>query len=159
MSSVENHLNKAIFIASAHPATHDAAGFAALTWVQVNGLQILPQLGRTHDVNYVDDLTAGEKVPVKGAAQGQDTTGTHYTVEGDQGQVNLKNACDDGSGVIAVRIVQLDGPDAAPTTGNKVEFAKGLARSFLPNQGDSSNHDGFTWQFAQHGTTVAAAIA
>lgn len=157
--SVDNHLNKAIFIAAAHPATHDAAGFAALSWTEVKGLQILPQLGRTHAINHVSDLKAGEKIPNKGAAQGQDSTGTFYTVDGDAGQTALKNICDDADGVMSVRIVQLTGPDAAPTTGDTVENAKGIGHSFLPNQGDDSNEDGFTVGFAQHGVTVPGTIA
>lgn len=156
--SAKNHLNKAIFIATAHPATHDAAGFAALSWTKVDGLQILPQLGRTHNVNRVDDLTAGESIPIKGAAQGQDSTGTHYTKDGDAGQTALKTVCDDADGIVSVRIVQLDGPDAAAVAGNAVEYAKGVAHSFLPNAGDSNNEDGFTWGFAQKGVTVTGTI-
>ena len=157
--SVDNHINKAFYVASAHPATDNVAGFAALTWIEVEGLQILPQLGRTHAINHISDLKAGEKIPNKGAAQGQDSTATFYTVAGDAGQTALKTICDDADGIMSIRIVQLSGPDAAPGTGDAVEYAKGVGHSFLPNQGDDSNEDGFTVGFAQHGPTVTGALA
>lgn len=154
----QNHIGKTIWVATAHPATNDAAGFEALNWVEAKGNITLPQLGITHSMIDIPDLKTGFTSAVKGAAQGVDTTMTFREVSGDTGQANLKAQAVDNDGVLSVRIVNGTGTDNAPQTGDAVEYAQGIAHSFQPNQGDNSSYEGFQVGFRQNDFTVTGTI-
>lgn len=154
----QNHIGKTIWVATAHPATNDAAGFEALTWVEAKGNITLPQLGITHSMIDIPDLKTGFTSAVKGAAQGVDTTMTFREVSGDTGQTNLKAQAVDNDGVLSVRIVNGTGTDSAPQSGDAVEYAQGIAHSFQPNQGDNNSYEGFQVGFRQNDFTVTGTI-
>lgn len=46
----DNFIGETIYVAAVAPATNDAAGFEALTWVQAKGAQSLPQFGVSHNM-------------------------------------------------------------------------------------------------------------
>jgi hypothetical protein len=150
----QNHIGKTLYVATAHPATNNASGFEALTWVQVKGPITLPQLGVTHSMTDIPDLATGFTSAVKGAAQGVDTTMTFRTVSGDTGQAQAV----DNDGALSVKIVTGSGADSgdgpAPVTGDAVEYAQGIAHSYQPNQADNSSYEGFQVGFRQNGFTV-----
>lgn len=150
----ENHIGKTIYQSSNLPATNDTTGFEALTWVKVSGVQVLPQLGTTHNMIDVPDLQTGFTSAVKGAAQGVDTTITFRNVDSDTGQDNIKTAANSQAGLMSVKIVDGSGTDNAPVTGDPVEYAQGIAHSYQPNQGDDSTYEGFTVGFRQNAATV-----
>ncbi|AHD02950.1 hypothetical protein [Leisingera methylohalidivorans] len=156
----QNHLGKTIFVAKALPATNDSAGFEALTWVQAKGLITLPQLGTSHSMIDIPDLSTGFTTAVKGAGQGVDTTMTFRKVDGDTGQADLIGQAIDNDGILSVKIVNGTGTDTghgpAPVTGDAVEYAQGIAHSYQPNQGDNSSHEGFQAGFRQNALTVEA---
>ncbi|MEX0301952.1 MAG: hypothetical protein AB3N24_05965 [Leisingera sp.] len=156
----QNHIGKTIYVSKALPATNDAAGFEALTWVQVKGLITLPQLGTTHSMNDIPDLSTGFTTATKGAGQGVDTNMTFREVDGDTGQADLIGQADDNDGLLSVKIVNGTGADSghgpAPVAGDKVEYAQGIAHSHQPNQGDNSSHEGFQVGFRQNAKTVKA---
>lgn len=158
----QNHIGKTIYVAKALPATNDAAGFAALTWVLVKGLITLPQLGTTHQMTDIPDLATGFESATKGAGKGVDTTMSFREVDADPGQADLIEQADDNDGLLSVRIVSgtgAVGPDGpAPVTGDKVEYAQGIAHSHQPNQGDSSSYEGFSVGFRQNAKTVKATL-
>lgn len=150
----DNFIGRTIYMADAAPATNDDTGFEALTWVKVNGVITLPQLGVTHSMIDVPDLQTGFTSAVKGAGQGVDTTATFRNVPSDTGQDNLKTAANSQDGIISFKIVDGSGTDNAPASGDPVEYATGIAHSYQPNQGDNSNYEGFSVGFRQNAPTV-----
>ena len=113
---VKNHLGKSIFVSAANPATNNAAGFEALTWTEVAGLQQLPQLGITHAGIDVPDLKSGFTGAVKGAASGKDTQMVFRAVAGDAGAAILLAQANDNTGDLSVKIVDGSGTDNAPVS-------------------------------------------
>lgn len=158
----QNHIGKTLWVATALPATNDAAGFEALTWVQVKGIQTLPLLGVTHAGIDVADLATGFTSAVKGAASGKDSPFSHRDIPGDPGQGNVKTQAIDPSGVGSVRIVEGSGTDTgdgpAPVTGDVVEYAQGYFHSYDPNEGSDSTHRGATISFRQNNFSVEGTV-
>lgn len=152
-----SHIGKTLWVAMAAPATNDASGFAALTWVKVNGVQVLPQLGITHSNIDVPDLEAGFTSGVKGAGSGNDSTASFRLVASDTGQTNIRNLANEkGGGIGSIRITRGTGAGGAPATGNELQYATGYFHGYLENQGDDSSHEGFSVNFKQNGATVDA---
>lgn len=149
-----NHIGKSIFVATAHPATNDTAGFEALTWVEADGAITHPQLGVTHNMIDIPDLKTGFNKAVKGAGQGVDTTMTFRNVDSDTGQANILTAAIDEDGIMSIKIVDGSGTDNAPVTGDPVEYAQGFAHSYQPNQGTTDGYEGFQVGFRQNDFTV-----
>ncbi|MEP2955526.1 MAG: hypothetical protein ABJN39_09315 [Sulfitobacter sp.] len=150
----ENHIGKTLWVAQAAPATNDAAGFEALTWVEAKGHITLPQLGVTHSMIDVPDLKSGFTSAVKGAAQGVDTTATFRDVDADPGQEDVRETADGQGGIMSIKVVKGSGVDNAPASGDPVQYAQGIVHSYQPNQGDNSNYEGFSVGFRQNAPTV-----
>lgn len=153
-----SHIGKTIFVATAVPATNDAAGFAALTWVKVNGLQTLPQIGVSHSMIEVPDLQTGFTTGLKGAAAGNDSTATFRMIASDTGQGNVRTLAN-ASGVGgrgSIKIVKGSGVNQAPVSGDSVQYAQGVFHTYLEIQGDDTSHEGFSVNFRQNGLTVDA---
>lgn len=153
-----SHIGKTIYVAEALPATNNAAGFEALTWVKVNGVQTLPQLGVTHADIPVGDLQTGFTSGIKGAATGNDSTMTFRMVASDAGQEDVRNRANAGGtgGAASIKIVKGSGADQAPATGDPVQYAQGYLHSYVEIQGDDSSHEGFSVNFRQNALTVDA---
>jgi len=153
-----NNIGKTLYVAQALPATNNAAGFEALTWVQVKGLQVLPQLGVTHADIEVPDLGTGFTSTLKGAATGVESTMSFYTVASDPGQVDVLEQAEDQQGLLSIKIVTGSGTDSgdgpAPVTGDPVQYAQGICKNYQQVQGDNTTHEGFTVAFRQNEFTV-----
>ena len=150
------HIGKSIYVATAAPATHDAAGFEALSWVKANGVQQLPQLGVTHADIDVQDLESGRTNRLKGDATGQQSQMTFRTVSDDTGQGNIRTAAEGFPGTMSVKIIRGTGTGGAPDTGDDVQYATGYVKDFVENQGSVTTHEGFSVQFQQNGLTINA---
>ena len=153
---MSNFIGQTIYVEEALPAANTTAGFEALTWVKVNGVITLPQLGLTHSMIDVPDLQTGFTSAVKGAGQGADTTATFREVPSDAGQEDIKAAANSQAGIISIKIVDGSGAAQAPVTGDPVIYAQGIAHSHQPNQGDNASYDGFTIGFRQNAPTIVA---
>lgn len=153
-----SHIGKTLYVATAAPATNNAAGFEALSWVKVEGLQSLPQLGVSHANIDVPDLQTGFTSGVKGAGTGNDSQMAFRMVDSDTGQGNLRTAANAGgdAGTISVKIVKGSGANQAPVNGDPVQYATGYAHSYLENQGTETTFEGFTVNFKQGAPTVDA---
>lgn len=145
-----------LYISTTLPATNDAAGFAALTWTKVNGLQTAPQFGVSHNDIPVPDLQTGFTSGVKGAGTGNDSTMTFRAVAGDTGQAALRTAADAGGdgGNIAVKVGIGSGTAQALVTGDPVQYAQGYVHSYVENQRTDSTHEGFSVNFRQNALTI-----
>lgn len=153
-----NHIGKTLYVAQAVPASNDTTGFEALSWVQVKGLQVLPQLGVTHADIEVPDLGTGFTSTLKGAATGVESTMSFRTVDSDPGQVDVLEQAEDQQGLMSIKIVTGSGTDSgdgpAPQTGDPVQYAQGICKNYQEIQGDSTTHEGFTVAFRQNDFTV-----
>lgn len=152
----QNHLGKSIFVSAANPATNDAAGFEALTWTEVAGLQQLPQFGVTHAGIDVPDLKSGFTGAIKGAASGKDSQMIFRTVASDAGAAILLAQANDNTGELSVKVVTGSGTNNAPVTGDPVQYAQGYCHSHEENQGTDSTHEGFTVSLKQNDFTIKA---
>lgn len=156
--STRSHIGKTLWVAMAAPATNDASGFAALTWVKANGVQVLPEVGITHSNIDVSDLETGFTRGIKGAGTGNDSTATFRLVVTDSGQINIRTAAN-GSGTASIgsiRITRGTGTAGAPAAGNELQYATGYFHSYVETQGNDSSHEGFSVNFKQNGQTVDA---
>jgi hypothetical protein len=155
-----NHIGKTLYVAQALPATNDDTGFEALTWVQVKGLQVLPQLAITHGDIEVPDLATGFTTGLKGAATGVTSTMSFRKVASDAGQIDVKEQAEDGAGQMSIKIVTGSGTDSgdgpAPVEGDPVQYAQGICKDYQEIQGDSTTHEGFSVSFRQNAFTVDA---
>jgi hypothetical protein len=155
-----NNIGKTLFVAQALPATNDDTGFEALTWVQVKGLQVLPQLGISHADIEVPDLATGFTSTLKGAATGVESTMAFRTVDSDAGQEDVREQAHDAQGLMSVKIVTGSGTDTgdgpAPVSGDAVKYAQGICKNYQEIQGDTTNHEGFSVAFRQNDFTVDA---
>lgn len=153
-----SHIGKTIYVAEAVPATNDAAGFAALTWVKANGVQTLPQLGVSHNNIDVPDLQTGFTAGIKGAGSGNDSTATFRMVAADAGQADIRGLANAGGtlGAGSIKIVKGSGAAQAPVAGDPVQYAQGYFHSYIEIQGDDTSHEGFSVNFKQNALTVDA---
>lgn len=155
--STKNFIGETMYVSPALPVTNDAAGFRALTWTKAAGLQQQPQLGVSHANIDVEDLETGFTAGVKGAGTGN-TSSMAFRDPGlaapDPGQAIIRAASDGAEGILSIMIVRGSGPNRAPAAGDPVEFAQGYAHSYLKNQGNVTNHKGFTAGFKQNAPTV-----
>ena len=152
----QNFIGQTIYVAEAYPSANTSTAFESLTWVKVEGLITLPQLGVTHSMIDVPDLQTGFTSAVKGAGQGVDTTATFRDVPADAGQEDIKVAADSQAGILSVKIVDGSGTAQAPVSGDPVRYAQGIAHSHQPNQGDNASYEGFSVGFRQNAPTIVA---
>lgn len=153
-----SHIGKTIYVADAHPATNTEAGFEALTWVKISGVQTMPQLGVSHSDIPIPDLQTGFTAGVKGAGTGNDSTMTFRLVDADAGQIDIRDLANAGGtgGNCSIKIVKGSGVAQAPVAGDPVQYAQGYAHSYIEIQGDDSSHEGFSVNFRQNDLTVDA---
>lgn len=152
----ENHIGYTLYIAQALPATNDAAGFEALTWVQVKGLVEGPQFGFTHEQINIPDLQSGFTSAVKGASMGVDTQFQCRTISADPGQLDVKEQADDNDGLCSLKLGKGTGTDQALQTGDYVEYSQGFIHSYQPNKPTTTSFEGFTASFRSNAATVVA---
>lgn len=151
-----SHIGKTIYVAAALPATNTAAGFDALTWVKVNGLQSVGSLGVSHAAIDVPDLETGFNGRLKGAASGNDVDAAFRAIDGDAGQASVETLATGPSGECSIKIVRGSGASNAPVLGDPVEYAQGYLHSYVDIEKSDSTHEGFTVKFQQNAHTVKA---
>ena len=160
--TVKSHIGNRLFVAQAVPATNNAAGFVALSWVEVVGWKTLPQLGVSHSAIDVPDGATGFTRGLKGAGVGNDSSITVTEIDADAGQIDLRELADVGGagGAGSIKMVQPSGAltNSVPAivAGDPVEYAQGFFHSFLPNQGDTTSHRGFSVNFRQNAVAITA---
>lgn len=139
-----NYIGSVVSVSPGVPATFTKAGYEALTWTVVNGLQTAPIPGMETATIDVPDLTTGITKREKGASIGRETEMAFRDVNGDAGQAAVKNyAAPDYGQEVSVRIVLPDG------TNNHV-YMTGIMYSYMMNEGTTESYRGFTVTFAQN---------
>lgn len=157
----DNHIGQTLYVATALPATNTTAGFEALTWVQVKGIQTLPVFGVSHSNTDIADLATGFTSGTKGAGAGKETQFTYRAIAADSGQGNCETQAVDAHGLASMKIVKGSGADAgdgpAPVTGDVVKYAQGYLHSYEENAGTDSSFEGGTVTFKQNNFTIVGA--
>jgi len=161
--TTKSHIGKSVYYSTTAPATNDAAGFEALTWVKVPGYQGGFQFGLNHANIDVPDLEQGDTKTVRGMASYPDSTGTFRNRSGDdlaaqQTFIGLVEA-----GIVpSLKIVRgtgvtMDDGGKAPATGDQTEYAQGYYHSPLDMEQTGTSHEGFSVTFKQNERQVKAA--
>ena len=154
--ATRNSIGKTIYYSATLPATNDAAGFEALTWLEIEHPQTLPQFGITHNNIDVPDLKTGVTIGIKGAASGVDSQGSHR-IDGSTlatNQATLKTLCESAGGVCALKIGTGSGTNGAMVAADPVVYAQGYVHSYQENQATDSSHEGFVYNFKQNAVAV-----
>lgn len=150
------NIGNSVYVAAALPAANNAAGFEALTWIEVAGAVSAPSLGISNNNIDVPNLKTGFTTGLKGAASGTDNTFTFQTVSGDAGQAALIAAAlaQGTASNISVKIVRGTGVDNAPVAGDNLVYAQGYAHSYQDMERTDSSYEGFTANFKQNAEQV-----
>ena len=154
--ATRNNIGKSVYYSTALPATNDAAGFEALTWVELEFPETLPQFGVTNNNIDIPDLKSGFTKGSKGAASGVDSQGS-FRIDGSAlatGQAAFKTLCDSPGGACAVKIGTGTGTAQALAAGDAVEYAQGYVHSYQENQATDSSYEGAVYNFKQNALTV-----
>lgn len=152
--ATRNHIGKSVYISAALPATNNKAGFEALTWTLVSGVQQLPQLGFQHATIDIDDLVTGITTGAKGMGSGVDTSMAFRAVASDTGQALAQTTADSATGLCSIKVLTGSGVGGIAATGDPVQYAQGFLHSYAENQGDGTTFEGFTVGFRQNALTI-----
>ncbi len=154
--ATKSNIGLSIYVATALPATNDAAGFAALDWDEVDHPVQGPQFGLTHSNIDIPDLKGGFTTGAKGAGQGQDSQ-MSFRIDDSTltaGQTALRTAADSAQGTVSIKIARGSGPDNAVQTGDPVQYAQGYVHSYVENQATDNSYEGFQVNFKQNSATI-----
>lgn len=135
--SLQQAVGASIGISSGLPATHDAAGFGAMTFTTIGRISGYPDLDGTYDIATFDDLETGEEVKFVDILRAGNSTFNVGLDTADAGQTIVQTEFDAGNkasfaftlkdGTIYYRTAAIT--SFAPTniaTGNIVMAALGL---------------------------------
>lgn len=151
----ETHIGKQVWIATSVPATNDDTGFEALSWEKVGGFVGGFQLGFPTSNVDVPDLEAGITLGAKGMRSGQDSTGTFRRIDGDTGQASIKTEAESEATAGSIKIISAE-VDAAPASGDRVQYAQGYFHSYVENEVSGDGYEGFSVNFKQNRPAVDA---
>ncbi len=150
------HIGKTVYMAQGLPATHDTAGFEALSgdWVKVSGVGVIPRFGITHANIDIPDLETGEDAGKKGAFSGNNGTFSFRKISGDAGQALCKSIAESFPGEVSIKVVRGSGVNNAPAAGDPVEYAQGYLHSYNPFEKSNTTYEGFEVGFKQNKTAI-----
>lgn len=155
-----NHIGWTVYFSATLPATNNAAGFEALVWTKVAGIQSIGSRGLAHETIPVPDLQTGFTPVVKGAASGVDTMMTFREVLAgavpEAGQAAIQARAENEAGTCSIKLVQGTGAAQAPVTGDRVAYAQGVVHSFRPREMTTNSHAGFSVTFRNNDLWVEA---
>lgn len=143
-----NHIGTLLAIATGRPATQDASGYAALTWVEApDGLVTIGPVGGTNETVTVPDLSVGRNMTLKGAVTG-DTINIALSRKRvvatgalTASQLAFKAAALAQGGEYSYRITE-------PGTGGMVQYVTGAPMNWKETERSTSSYAGFTFDVA-----------
>ena len=94
-----------VSVSASNPATHNAAGFAALTYTQLGELESLGEINIRHDSASFANLCTGKTTIIKGAEQGIEFDITVAMDRDDAGQAIMTTARKGLNDKVAIKIV------------------------------------------------------
>lgn len=149
MANLQSYIGATLSIAVAtDPATYDAAGYAALTWVNIGKVMSIPEIGDSHNMIDIDILSDGRVKHVIGSADGGMNQVTIAADGDDTGQTSLLTA--NGSNTQnAFRIV-----DPAPSS--ETIYFSGLVAGLKDTERTTTAYKGKTFTMAVNTAVVRA---
>ena len=143
-----NHIGSKLAIATGRPATQDAAGYAAMTWVEApDGLVSFGAVGGTNETIAVPDVSTGRNMTLKGAITG-DTVNVALSRKRvaatgalTASQAAFKAAALAQGGEYSYRITE-------PGTGGMVQYITGAPMNWKETERTTSSYAGFTFDVA-----------
>lgn len=147
--AIRNYIGSTLFAAAALPATNDAAGFEALSWVKVNKNTTLPTFGFTHSLITADPLESGITEKVKGMGVGQASDVACELVDADAGQGILRTAARSAQGYLSFKVGFGTGTANALLEDDEVIYAQGICHSYREVEGNGTTSRGFLTTFDQ----------
>lgn len=139
-----------LYLATGLPGTFDKAGYEALTWVLVNGIVSVGEVGVTDNMVDVPDLATGFTKGIKGARAGRDIAIALREIKADTGQGNLKTASLAFVADYSIKILEAEGTE--------VEYASGIPHDWVRNERADGSYAGFTCQFRLNYAPVLTTI-
>jgi len=123
MSNVVSGSGTLVYVSSSLPATHDQAGFEALTWTLVNEVTEVGEYGRDYDTIEHAPINTRIIETIKGNYKEGGLPLSFASVPADAGQAVLLTASE-ADNDISVKIVRTDG---------QTDYNIGKVFSFKPN--------------------------
>jgi hypothetical protein len=138
-------IGTAVAIATGAPATQNKAGFEALTWVVINGIQEAPTFGTTHADIDVPDLSTGFTTGLKGAETGVADSLMFREIAADAGQVAVLAAAR-ARAEYSLRTISPDG--------TVYTYCSGLVKDYVPNKPTTTSYAGASVTFRPNAVPV-----
>lgn len=143
-----NHIGTKLAIATGRPATQDAAGYAALTWVEApDGIVSIGAVGDTNETITVPDVTTGRNMTLKGAKTGDvvnvalSRKRVASTGALTASQLAFKAAAQAAGGEYSYRVTEAG-------TGGMIQYFTGAVMNWKENERTTSSYAGFTFDVA-----------
>lgn len=144
-------VGSSIFISAALPATFDVTGYDALTWIEIDEVDDIPEYGSDSSVITRTPLKDGITRKRKGAANFGSFAPNGALVEGDPGQAAVKNAAKPSSKApVAIKVLKADG---------SIDYMRALITSFKTNIGNSENTTSMSFNVEIDGEILTKAPA
>lgn len=109
MGSPMTSTDSELFVAAATPATFDAAGYAALTWVKVGQVTDIPPYGPTRAVVTTTPLDSGDDEKYGGTRNNGSSSVTANYVSDDAGQIILRSNVASPTAMLSFKVLFQDG--------------------------------------------------
>jgi len=140
-----NDIGTTLAIATGVPATFDEAGYEAMTWVNIAGLQTVGEVGDEHQTIEVPDLTLGRVRTIKGAAVGTTIAIALREVLLDAGQAAAQAAAKGAGGEFSFRIGEPGGTE---------QYVSGVCMSWKRTERSTGSYAGFTFSVTTNYPTI-----
>lgn len=142
-----NDIGTTIEAVLALPATFDATGFAALTFVKINGLVSIGEMGDDHASIPVPDLETGRSKTMKGELTGTTSPLVFREIKNDAGQ-SLAKTITASRDECSFKITEPNGD---------VYYLAGVAMSYKRSERSVSSYAGFSFQITNNYDLVEVA--
>ena len=152
-----SHIGTTVYYSATLPATNTAAGFEALTWIQITRPVSAPRFGVEHNT-VTAELLSGFSDQARGAGRGRTTemmfsddvtNGVRAT-----GQAGIRAIAAAGGGDVALKVGRGSGSPLADgglalVEGDPVEYAVGFVHSLTSTEKTAGAYLGFSMGFTQ----------
>ena len=131
-TTVKTHKGKQVWLASARPATNDAGGFEALSWVRLTGYVGGLALGMEGSSVEAEDVAMGLNLSGRGLDAGKESEISYRRVDSDAGQALVDTITATCDGAASIKVIAA-ACNSAAQAGDPVSYAQG----YLMGSGDN----------------------
>lgn len=146
----DTYIGALVAIATGYPATHNEAGFAALTpWDTIGHVVSIGEGGIENSLIEVKNLATGMVEYRKGEGKGAVMPIAIAHVTGDDGQIAVK---------VLARSMDGEGSLRMTLDNGKILYRKGIFHNWKYNEATTDSIDGYTTNFAQNDVEITSAV-